>query len=114
MTVIDESTVIFNSVYITKAGLAEEPIFGYIRFLKDGELGFSVLDEPVSRPDYSNCGLFWVKPEDFLKMFRPLHPEDLARYESYASSERSFAEDEEYGNCEGLRGRSGRRGGYLS
>ena len=88
MTVIDENTVIFNSVYMNRPEISDEPIFAYIRFLKDGEIGFSVLDEAVSRPDYSNCGVFWVRPEDFLKVFRPLRPEDLDRYESFAMSGR--------------------------
>ena len=70
MTVLDPNTVLFNAIYVDDVDLPE-PVFAYVRFLKDGELGFSVLDFPYLRPDFSNCQVIWVKPEDFLLSFRP-------------------------------------------
>ena len=76
MTVLDKDTVVFNTIYINKVEL-EEAVFAYVRFLKDGEVGFSVMDAPYIRPDFSDCGVFWVRPEDFLRTFRPLEDDDL-------------------------------------
>ncbi len=73
MTVLDESKVIFNCVYEMKPEMGQEdPIYAYVRALNEqGEIGFSVLDHITNRPDYSECGVFWVRPQDFLMVFRP-------------------------------------------
>ena len=70
MAELDPNTVIFNTIYVKSVSM-EYPAFAYVRFLKDGEIGFSVLDFPYQRPDFNNCGVFWVKPEDFLLTFKP-------------------------------------------
>ena len=45
------------------------PIYGYVRRWRNGEVGYSVLEEPTAEPDFSNCSVFWMKPEDFAKVF---------------------------------------------
>ena len=48
-----------------------EEAYCYIRTVKGNkEVAFSVLDEKTSFPDFSNCGVFWLRIEDFTKMFR--------------------------------------------
>ena len=44
-------------------------IYAYIRAFKGDEVGFSVLEYATSYPDFSNCGVFWVKEKDFFKVF---------------------------------------------
>ena len=44
-------------------------IFAYIRAFKGKEVGFSVFEYATSHPDFSNCGVFWVKENDFFKVF---------------------------------------------
>ncbi len=83
MAVLDPKTVVMNCIYINSVPM-EEDVFAYVRFFKDGEVGFSVLDHPSLRPDFSQCGVFWVKPEDFLLTFDPFdfesYIEDLEAY----------------------------------
>lgn len=44
----------------------------YVRgFRDDDTVGFSVLGEYSKNPDFSDCGVFWVKTEAFLKVFKP-------------------------------------------
>ena len=72
MTVIDKNTILLDRIYISKPGTTEEPVFAYPRFLKNGELGFSVLDTASRTPDFSNCSVIWVRPEDFPVVFMPI------------------------------------------
>lgn len=44
-------------------------VYAYVRGWTKTEIGFSVLDEAVKDPDFSNCGVFWVRPEDFKTLF---------------------------------------------
>ena len=55
-----------------------EKIYGYVRAFRGGEVGFSVLDVATSKPDFSNCGVFWVKPEDFMRTFKFYLPKKFA------------------------------------
>lgn len=71
-----EAGIIMNCIYMPCKKL-EAPAYVYVRFVKDDELGFSVLDNITNRPDYSQCGVFWVKQRDFLKMFRPCETYDV-------------------------------------
>ncbi|MBQ6371467.1 MAG: hypothetical protein IJJ21_07785 [Firmicutes bacterium] len=48
----------------------EDDVYAYIRGLAGNEIGFSVLDEATEHPDFSNCGMFWLKKKDFMKFFR--------------------------------------------
>jgi hypothetical protein len=77
IAVIDKDTVVFNAVYVPKIYM-EDDVFAYVRFLKNGEIGFSVLDDLTNRPDFSNCGVFWQRPEDFLAFFKLLEIPDLS------------------------------------
>ncbi len=43
--------------------------FTYIRGWKNGEVGFSVMEEYQQVPDFSNCGVFWVSQENFAQLF---------------------------------------------
>lgn len=45
-------------------------VFAYVRAFNGKEVGFSVLDEATRKPDFSNCGIFWVRPEDFALLFK--------------------------------------------
>ena len=54
-------------IYISKG--TPEPVYGYVRGFKNDEVGFSVLDVPTNFPDFSNCGIFWIKKKDFFKVF---------------------------------------------
>ncbi|MBR4150566.1 MAG: hypothetical protein IKR08_04225 [Firmicutes bacterium] len=83
MTVIDENTILLDQIYVSKPDTTEEPVFAYVRFFKDGEIGFSVLDEAFSDPDFSNCGVFWVRPEDFPIVFMP-YVDSSAHYKRYS------------------------------
>ena len=71
MHLSDKDTILFNSIYVPREEL-EAPVFAYVRFLKDGMIGFSVQDSIELRPDFSSCGVFWLLPEDFLNFFEPL------------------------------------------
>lgn len=44
--------------------------YTYIRVIRGDEVAFSVLEEITDHPDFSNCGVFWVKKEDFRKLVR--------------------------------------------
>lgn len=64
------SEISMKKIYRAKAELGiEEGIFAYVRGWQKGEVGFSVLDEATNNPDFSNCGVFWVLPTDFVKIF---------------------------------------------
>ena len=65
-----------NTIYELKVS-AEEDAFVYIRAFKDGEIGFSVLDEATLKPDFSNCGVFWVRENDFKRVFKPCSPKKV-------------------------------------
>ncbi len=58
-----------DNIYVSKIPNLPMPIYGYIRTIRAGEVGFSVLEEPVEDPDFSNCGVFYVKPKDFTRVF---------------------------------------------
>lgn len=58
------SEIRLNAIYRPSIPLDEE-VYAYIRGFKDNLIGFSVLDEATSHPDFSNCGIFWLKTEDF-------------------------------------------------
>lgn len=65
---IEEIT--FNKIYVNAVPLeGGAEVYGYIRDWKNGEVGYSVLDYASDSPDFSNCGVFWMKPEDFGKVF---------------------------------------------
>ena len=67
---MNTSDIRFRSIYKVKEELhIDEAPFAYVREWKNGEVGFSVLDEATNTPDFSNCGVFWVLPEDFIKIF---------------------------------------------
>lgn len=48
----------------------EEDVYVYVRALQGDEVGFSVLDKAVKNPDFSDCGMFWVREKDFEMMFK--------------------------------------------
>ena len=65
---MNTSDIRIKAIYKVKDELhMEEAPFAYVRGWKNGEVGFSVLDEVTPTPDFSNCGVFWVLPEDFIK-----------------------------------------------
>ena len=67
---MNTSDIRIKAIYKVKDELhMEEAPFAYVRGWKNGEVGFSVLDELTPTPDFSNCGVFWVLPEDFIKLF---------------------------------------------
>lgn len=49
----------------------EEPVYVYVHEVRNGEVGFSALPVATRTPDFSNCGIFWVKRKDFRLMFKP-------------------------------------------
>ena len=49
----------------------EEDVYAYVHEIKNGEVGFSALPIVTRTPDFSNCGIFWVKKQDFTSMFEP-------------------------------------------
>ena len=59
-----------NAIYKTIEPCEDGDIYAYVRGWSDTEIGFSVLDKAVENPDFSNCGMFWVKPKDFKKLFK--------------------------------------------
>lgn len=59
-----------NGVYMLKEKEDEIDVYIYIRGWNKNEIGFSVLEEDTDYPDFSNCGVFWVKHKDFNRMFR--------------------------------------------
>ncbi len=48
----------------------EDDVYAYIRAFMDREIGFSVLDEATLHPDFSHCGMFWLKKKDFAEFFK--------------------------------------------
>ena len=56
-----------GSIY--KAKDTPEDVYAYIRAFRGNEVGFSVLSEATVTPDFSNCGVFWVKKTDFFVVF---------------------------------------------
>ena len=48
----------------------EEEVFVYVRKLRGKEVGFSALPTATRNPDFSNCGIFWVRQKDFNKIFQ--------------------------------------------
>lgn len=66
-----------KAIYVLKDECRKPDMDGeaycYIRTIKGNEeVAFSVLDEKTSRPDFSECGVFWIRIEDFNKMFRAI------------------------------------------
>ena len=59
-----------DAIYTTKERVADWDIFAYVRGWRDGNVGFSVIDDAMYDPDLSDCGVFWVHPEDFCRMFK--------------------------------------------
>ena len=60
----------FNRIYINAVPLEDDVVvYGYVRDWKNGKVGYSVIDEATDDPDFSNCGVFWMAPEDFAKVF---------------------------------------------
>ena len=51
-----------DAVYVGAGPMKGAPGFLYIRALRDGEVGFSVLDDDVDDPDFSESGVFWMEP----------------------------------------------------
>jgi len=49
----------------------EEEVYAYVHAVRNGEVGFSALPTATRTPDFSNCGIFWVKKNDFTSMFKP-------------------------------------------
>ncbi|MBR3706038.1 MAG: hypothetical protein IKM19_03635 [Firmicutes bacterium] len=68
--------MVFKGVNFRKVYKPIEPLeddaFLYVRAIRGEMIGFSVLDKIMSPPGFSQCGVFWMKPEDFLKMFEEL------------------------------------------
>ena len=58
----------FGRIYTVALPL-EENVYAYVRDWKNGKVGYSVLDEATDHPDFSDCGVFWMDPEDFAKIF---------------------------------------------
>lgn len=63
------SDIKFSSIYKAVDLPSDNAVYGYIRGRHGSEVGFSVLDEPLNDPDFSDCGIFWVAPEDFISIF---------------------------------------------
>lgn len=59
-----------DAIYVGDGDLEDVPGFIYIRGFMDGEIGFSVLDDPVEHPDFSESGIFWIPPEIFCDIMR--------------------------------------------
>jgi len=68
------SDISVDAIYTTKERIADWDIFAYVRGWRDGEVGFSVIEEATYTPDLSDCGVFWVRPEDFCFMFKIYKP----------------------------------------
>ena len=49
----------------------EEESYVYVRKKNGKEVGFSILPIATLNPDFSCCGVFWVKEKDFTKVFKP-------------------------------------------
>ena len=68
---MDVSEIGFNKIYINAIPLeAGINIYGYVRAWKNGQVGYSVLEEASLDPDFSDCSMFWTSPEDFAKVFK--------------------------------------------
>lgn len=59
-----------DAIYTPKEPEHTDKLFLYIRGWRRDQLGFSVLDVATDEPDFSDCGVFWVYPKDFCKLFR--------------------------------------------
>lgn len=59
-----------DSIYVGDGQMKGVPGFIYVRGIMDGDIGFSVLDDPVEEPDFSNSGIFWMPPEVFCEIMR--------------------------------------------
>lgn len=57
-------------IYVGDGPLKGAPGFIYVRGFMDGEVGFSVLDDPEEEPDFSESGVFWMPPEVFCEIVR--------------------------------------------
>lgn len=51
--------------------LGFDGIYGYIRAFKGDEVAVSVMDKLTETPDFSGCGVFWLKTEDFARLVEP-------------------------------------------
>ena len=59
-----------NTIYVPSTP-TPEPVYCYIRGYRGSTVGFSALDYLSSAPDFSYCGIFWIRKNDFQIMFRP-------------------------------------------
>lgn len=69
------------------------PIYGYIRGIKYGDVGFSVLDYPTSYPDFSDCGIFWVPVHGFFKVFEKRPCQDV----NFKDTMSTFSKSQHFG-----------------
>jgi len=65
-----DDAIVYNVIY--KSTLTKDDIYAYIRAWKAGEIGFSVLEYISNRPDFSECSIFWMAPQNFLLAFEPV------------------------------------------
>lgn len=57
-------------IYELKEPQGSGGAYVYVRAWEGNDLMFSILDEPEKTPNFDNCGMFWIKPENFLKIFK--------------------------------------------
>ena len=57
-----------DAVYVGAGPLEGAPGFLYLRGYRNGEVGFSVLDDDVDDPDFSESGIFWLEPKVFAEV----------------------------------------------
>ncbi|MCI7146454.1 MAG: hypothetical protein MR991_08460 [Clostridiales bacterium] len=62
------SEIKFGNIYKSTLS-SDEDVYAYVRGIEGGKVGFSVLDEATRSPDFTNCGVFWVREKDFTKVF---------------------------------------------
>lgn len=68
---MDVKDLRIDAVYVGAGRLEGAPGYLYLRaYNEGGELGFSVLDEDVDDPDFSNSGIFWMDPEVFASIVK--------------------------------------------
>lgn len=70
VTLMTLNEISIKNVYVVKDTLAKEGfVYAYVRGWRGNEVGFSVLEQALDDPDLSQCGVFWVRPEDFIRVF---------------------------------------------
>ena len=74
-----------DAIYVGDGDFADIPGYLYIRGLIDGRIGFSVLDDPLEFPDFTDCGVYQPRIQGRGGLYRSCAVGYFARTDQHGS-----------------------------